>query len=247
MFVQPRRAAPFIFAAAIGAGLLAGACSGSGDDAAEATTAAPSTEVGSTLATTASSQNAPDLAKKAAVDVAPGPEIVAIGAGSVWVSSRSGSVSRIDPRTNSVTAHIRLPVGGTSWIAAEKRAVWVAVVGRGKVTVVRIDPKRDKVVARVEVGSGSGPPSALAVGAGAVWVALFDESKIVRIDPQTNAVVKKIVTDEFQVGAPSGVAIAEGAVWAANHREGTVIQIDPKTNRIARRLRVELDGAGPVA
>ena len=251
MFLQSRRAPFILIATAIGAGLLAAGCSGSGEDAAEATTAAASTaatspEVGSTSATTASSEGTPDLEKKGAIAVASEPEIVAVGAGSVWVSSRSGSVSRIDPRTNSVIARIRLPVRGTSWIAAEKRTVWVAVVGRGKVTLVRIDPKRDKVVARVDVGSGSGPPSALAVGAGAVWVALFDESKVARIDPQTNAVLKKIVTDEFQVGAPSGIAIAEGAVWAANHREGTVIQIDPKTNRVARRLRVELEeGAGP--
>ncbi len=55
---------------------------------------------------------------------------VAVGAGAVWVAnSADGTVSRIDPATNTVTATITLG-GEPVAVAVSGTTVWVAVAGR---------------------------------------------------------------------------------------------------------------------
>src|SRR5262249_9080806 len=74
------------------------------------------------------------------------------------------TVSRIDPRTNRVSATI--PVGrGAYAIAAGDGAVWVTSAIDD--ALWRIDPATNRVVARVPL---SGAPRAGAIGAGGIWV-----------------------------------------------------------------------------
>jgi YVTN family beta-propeller protein len=63
------------------------------------------------------------------IRVGAGPLAVAVGGGAVWVTNRDDrSVTRIDPRTNAVTATIRLtsaPYGahfahGRLWVTTQK-------------------------------------------------------------------------------------------------------------------------------
>ena len=61
----------------------------------------------------------------------------------------SGTVSRIDPRLNAVTATIRVGARPTR-IATGDGAVWVLDAGRA--AVVRIDPRRDLVTRTIFVG-----------------------------------------------------------------------------------------------
>ena len=52
---------------------------------------------------------------------------VAVGAGSVWVTSHcDGTVSRIDPRTNSVVATIKTSYF-PNWLAVGRGFAWVGV------------------------------------------------------------------------------------------------------------------------
>ncbi len=112
------------------------------------------------------------------VGVGNGPTGIAFGDGSVWVAnSLDGTVSRIDPATNRVTATI--PVGeGPDGIAVGSGAVWVS--GEFSEEIARIDPVENRVVERIPIanrpkglalsgirsGSPSRPP-APAIGAGA--------------------------------------------------------------------------------
>jgi YVTN family beta-propeller protein len=74
-----------------------------------------------------------------------------------------GSVSRIDPRSRSVTT---IPVGRAPvGIAYGEGAVWVANSGDG--TVSRIDPATGKVVRTIKVG---GSPTGIAAAERLVWV-----------------------------------------------------------------------------
>ena len=57
------------------------------------------------------------------------PEGVAVAAGAVWVANNgSGTVSRIDPRNNDVTAIVRTGYHPLA-IAGNADRVWVAVTG----------------------------------------------------------------------------------------------------------------------
>jgi len=106
------------------------------------------------------------------------PTALAIGEGAVWVAARpgfrccpaqavgTGTVTRIDPRTNSVEATI--PIGGDpAGIALGEGAIWIADPGTR--SVVRVDPKKNRVVARIRVGAR---PRGIAVGDGSVWISV---------------------------------------------------------------------------
>ena len=88
---------------------------------------------------------------------------IAVGGGSVWVTSeQAGVLWRIAP--DGRTARPILVGVGAAYVAYGAGAVWVANYLDG--TVSRIDPRTNAVAARVPVGA----VQALAAGAGSAWV-----------------------------------------------------------------------------
>ena len=178
----------------------------------------------------------------ATIDVGDRPLGVAVGEGAVWVTSvgvaedgrdAPGTVSRIDPATDTVTATIDDAVAATEGaggsgegLAVGEGAVWVTNSANG--TVSRIDPATDTVAATIDVGAR---PVAIEVGDDAVWVTDLDDATVSRIDPATDTVAATI-----DVGPrPVGVGVGEGAVWVS-HLNGTVSRIDPATDTVAATI-----------
>jgi hypothetical protein len=104
---------------------------------------------------------------------------VAVGDGAVWASD-GAAVTRIDPRTDQVTAAATLspPVApgssipdGSGLLAAAPGTVWVTGSGDGRqVNVLRIDPGTGRVTG---AGVAAGPaPQAAAASGSTVWVAI---------------------------------------------------------------------------
>jgi serine/threonine-protein kinase len=94
----------------------------------------------------------------------PGPDAIAVGAGSVWVSApQEGVVWRVEPGPSPVMSTVRVGVGVT-YIAYGAGSVWAANNING--TVTRIDPRTGDVKATIPVGGAQ----ALAAGAGSAWV-----------------------------------------------------------------------------
>jgi YVTN family beta-propeller protein len=161
------------------------------------------------------------------------PTDIAVGAGSIWVTSADGhTVSRIDPDTGRVQQTIRVG-SGASGVAADDRGVWVANSLDG--TVSRIDPRTDTVVQTIPVGSG---PVAIALDRGAVWVASKDEQTLSRLDARTG-----LLTARVAVGAsPRGVAVGADSVWVADEVRGVVFRVDPARQQVVETISV---GNGP--
>jgi peptide/nickel transport system substrate-binding protein len=89
------------------------------------------------------------------------------GHDAAWAAnSLDGTVSRIDPETNSVTATV-LTGNGPDAVAVDPRGIWVSNQFDGN--VVRIDPNRDQVAQRVSIGSRV---SGVAISGDAVLVAV---------------------------------------------------------------------------
>ena len=106
------------------------------------------------------------------------PTAIAVGAGAVWVVARpgfrccpaetvgTGTLTRIDPTTNSIEATI--PIGGSpAGVAVGEGSVWIADPGTR--SVVRVDPKKNGVVERIRVGAR---PRGIAVGDNHVWISV---------------------------------------------------------------------------
>jgi YVTN family beta-propeller protein len=145
---------------------------------------------------------------------------VAFGAGALWVANETtGTVSRIDPATNTVVATIPT-LGNAEGVATGAGAVWVANYGTpGKPDGVlsRIDPATNQVVATVPVG---GNPVYVAFGGGFAWVALWSESTVVQVNATTNIVQSRISSGILVLGASGkilglhGIAAGDHSVWA---------------------------------
>ncbi len=154
---------------------------------------------------------------------------LAAGAGSVWVLSAEGVLSRIDVGSNEVVATVTvLPHSYCAAFADD--AVWITNSGTPEEptsgSVQRIDPRTNKVVATIATGP---QPRFLAAGEGAVWTLNWGDGSVTRIDPATNDAVAN-----FSLGMEGGggdIATGAGRVWV----RGTAVllaAIDPATNEV---------------
>jgi YVTN family beta-propeller protein len=167
-------------------------------------------------------------------------EALAVGAGSLWVSSPATKrgeggdhVVRYDPGTARIAE--RIPVGATPiFIAFGFGRLWVSNYDGDSVSVIMPGRHRARTI---PLGDG---PLGIASGEGAVWVVLYGERELLRIDP-----LKGKVTARIPVGnGPLSVAAAEGSVWVTNREDGTVTQVDPQTNRVRRTIDVQMPPYG---
>jgi YVTN family beta-propeller protein len=180
-----------------------------------------------------------------------GPEAIASGAGSLWItttefadddSSLPGSIVRIDPTTGGMLATINSGRGAYD-IVYGLGAVWVTNFDDGN--VLRIDPTTNMVVATIPLPSAFG----VTVDATAVWV-VDGTGKVSRIDPATNLVVATIPTQ----ATGAYIAAGNGSIWVSHPGteglgNGSVSRINPATNAVIANIPVgerpfELAAAG---
>jgi sugar lactone lactonase YvrE len=160
---------------------------------------------------------------------------IAGGAGSIWATADRGTVYRIDPSTERVTATIH--VGGVVLgIAVGAGRVWVTRLSQGPGEVIRIDPRTNRVAGPpIKVGPG---PVQIAFGGGAVWVQDTSPESVMRVDPATGQVSTFVGTDavaygSFVVGA---VAVGYGSLWTV--RNDTLTRFDPRTGKVVASVRI---------
>jgi virginiamycin B lyase len=162
---------------------------------------------------------------------------VTTGAGSVWLlTSPSGVLSRVDPKTNAVVA--RVVVRPYSFAAAFGfGSVWVSNSGGSSISspgsVQRIDPRSNTVAATIPVGPG---PRFLAAGSDGLWTFNQGDGSVSRIDPATNQMVATVPVEVPGLGGD--IAVGAGRVWVRAGRQArlTVLSaIDVSTNRVVAR------------
>lgn len=164
------------------------------------------------------------------IGVDPNPTGIAADDTAVWVahSATDGTVSRLDPESDTVAATVSTSTEPRG-VAVGAGAVWVAGVTDG--SLLRIDPATDGVVATVDIG---GVPRNVAATDEAVWVTDNSGGRVVRVDPATNTVVAEVA-----VGVePFKVAATDDMVWVTNNADDTVTRIDPATNEVVATVAV---------
>lgn len=161
---------------------------------------------------------------------------VVAGAGSIWIASDdNGVVSRIDPRTNLVTASIAVDPG-THYLAFGFGSVWA--VSSNAQSIQRIDPRTNAVVAKTPLGK---EPGFLAAGEGAVWVQEQGDGTVARIDPRTGEVSGRIkVGPVLKYG---DIDTGAGYIWLRTTEDQTFVVIDPRTMAVRSRVG-KAEGSG---
>jgi streptogramin lyase len=149
----------------------------------------------------------------------------AAGFGAVWVANdTSGTLARVDPRTNRVTRRFATGQGACS-VAAGAGAVWV--VNYKANALLRVDAQ----TLRIRTVRVDATPFDVLVAFGRVWVTAWEDGLLDEVDPATLAVRRRI-----DVGPrPVGLAARHGAVWVGFGREATAIaRVDPATATVTR-------------
>ncbi len=139
------------------------------------------------------------------------------GFGSLWVSTTSGAVMRVDPADGSIQAQI--PIGQQpSFLTVGPDAVWVLNSGDG--TVSRVDPATETVAATIRVSEQAVQGGDIVADGESVWVRTTGDLAA-RIDARTNAV-------DLRLGPAAGsgsVAVAGRDVWLTAHDIHTVYRV----------------------
>jgi len=169
---------------------------------------------------------------------APTPTGLALGAGSLWVSSAtplgsSGSYAirllRIDPSTLKQQAPPIVLAARTQWtggrtpILVTAGRVWAAA-GPGK--LIGIDPAsgRIRIVRIVDRRFGAVSLTGIAALNGAIW-AMTDGRSVVRIDPRSGAVTR---IAELSVVSFGTMTAGAGSLWVTDPGYGRVWRVDPQ-------------------
>ncbi len=129
------------------------------------------------------------------------PLAIAVGGGSLWVTTFTERILRIDAASNTLTARAALPSQGTA--AVWRDGLWMIIaVGQGNVW--RFDPNSLTPTSTFTTAIGA---IDLAVDEGAVWSANSTGS-VWRIEPSSGRVTKIALGHH-----PTGIAAGDGAVW----------------------------------
>jgi len=153
---------------------------------------------------------------------------VVAGAGSIWVASNRGVISRIDPATNQVAAQISVDPDAY-YLSYGLGALWATSPTRQ--TLEKIDPATNTAVASVTLGR---QPGFLVAGEGAVWVQEQGDGTVARVDPQSVKVTARLpVGETLKYG---DIDAGGGKVWLRTTLGQTVVAIDPKQATILARI-----------
>lgn len=155
----------------------------------------------------------------------------------IWVSNKpKNSISKLDAKTNKVTATVTVGQKPCSGIAYGFGSLWAPNCGDN--TVSRVDAKEAKVIATIPVGPANSE-GGIACSKEAVWMTTGAAGdKLVRINPKTNKVVAEIKVAEGSHTTDAG----EGAVWITSGKGNLLTRVDPKTNKVTDEIPV---GPGP--
>jgi streptogramin lyase len=180
----------------------------------------------------------------------PGREELAVNDFGVWVAyAADGTLTRIDPHTDVITATFHLAPSHLGPITVSPEAVW-AVNTEGN-TLTRIDPTTGNVTATVAVANA---PTSVAYGAGSVWACSNHggTTGLTRIDPATNHIVAQIDVGNSQGYACDWVQFQTDALWlvafdAHTQRKDVLERIDLATNQVVATVHLRGDIQAPLA
>jgi YVTN family beta-propeller protein len=152
---------------------------------------------------------------------------VTVCGGSIWVTTRAGTVFQIDPK--SLRPH-RVRVSGTPSDVANVGDL-AAVVSGPPEQVTMVDAQFGQISGVVKVPGARASATAVAFGRD-VWVANPSGRRLDLLDPPYTAIAASVTLP----GAPRLVAAGEGAVWAVGGR--TLWRVDPRALRRVASIRL---------
>ncbi|MCK9171141.1 MAG: hypothetical protein M0P01_12075 [Treponema sp.] len=142
---------------------------------------------------------------------------------------RDGTITCIDPVSNSVSKIISVPGGMPSSVITVNKEIWIPSHGTGRICIFNSEPADTGA----DISVGDKPGFGIQAGTD-VWSPCYGGTKIVCID-----IVSKKITASVDGGrSPVYAVVYDGSVWVANHSEGRVTRINPETKTTEAVIRI---------
>jgi virginiamycin B lyase len=158
----------------------------------------------------------------------PSPEGgIAVSDDSIWiVTDENGTLTRINPKTNTVQQNISIPPGSFNPLFSEG-SVWITGGNRNILTAV--DAAMGEVLGSIPVGPN---PRFLTAGGGSIWTLNQGDGSLTRVDAKTRKVMATIT---LGIPGPGGdICYSADSVWASVFGV-PLSQIDVQTNKLLRQ------------
>jgi len=154
---------------------------------------------------------------------------------SIWLFTTDGDLVRIDPRTNSVAATVRLTLSNSDFqsLAGDATGLWVTDWTASH--VLRFDPRTLRSITSI---STAGESKGVLITRGAVWIANTRGGSVERIDPVANKVVGRIPLGPVGPSGPNWLAEGLGSIWVGIPNTSTVARISEATNTVQATIDV---------
>jgi virginiamycin B lyase len=150
----------------------------------------------------------------------------------VWVSnSPKHTVTRIDPKSNTIVETIPVGKNPCSGLAVGFGSLWVPNCGDPSLS--RIDLKSGKVTATLPLTIGDSE-GGLSTGTGSVWLMTDAKGTLARLDPATNKIVAEIVTTPGSYA----VAHADDTVWITSTEKNLLTRLNAYSNIVEQTIPV---------
>jgi len=163
------------------------------------------------------------------------PQRITTDGTSMWVACNSGTVTKINPRTQVVTATIT-PGGQPRYILFDGINIWAACGPND--FIKKINPNTNLVTATINFTAGNNP-SGMAFDGTYLWVTRQGSNTIAKVDITTDTIIASVTVGNFPVNAEfDGTSI-----WVSNYGSGTVSKVDPVANSVLATVSV---GSNPV-
>jgi len=149
----------------------------------------------------------------------------------MWVSnSPKGTVSRLDPKTSTVTT-FTVGKNPCSGLAAGFGSVWVPNCGDS--TVSRLDLKDGTTQATFPLTIAA-DEGGVAIGSGSFWILTDTKGTLARVDPATN----KVVAEIYVSPGSYAVAFGENAIWVTSTEKNRLTRVNAQTHVIEATIAV---------
>ena len=161
--------------------------------------------------------------------------LAADATGSLWVTTATDEVARLDKSSLLEYRRLRLPNGSAPWFGAVGAgSLWLSE--RDGDAVSRYDLRTLEVQRRYRFAPGTFPLE-IAFGNRAAWVSLGNAGELARIDADTGR------TTRTRIGAvPSDAAFGFHSAWVADWSRNVVVRVDALSGDVAAVVPV---GTGP--
>jgi virginiamycin B lyase len=178
-----------------------------------------------------------ELRPTAIIHVGKTADWVVVTADAVWVGSTGPyAVHRIDPKTNTRVASVRLTGEPCAGLAAGFGSLWVPLCGKTP-TLAKVDLKTNKLLSVFKIGPAAAE-GGVTTSPDSVWLVADKDGSLVRIDPGTGTVRRTI---RIPAGSYNPF-YNDGQIWVTRADGAEVTSVDAATGEV---LATATTGPGP--